>query len=99
VDGLFVGPVDLALSMGMGLNLQMPERVFAAMDEVVSACRQHGKISGCAALGNANAKALMQRGVQFLTVGSDAGLIRRGAAEDLAQIKEWQEEHARKAAA
>lgn len=89
VDGLFVGPVDLALSLGLGPALVMPEPVFAAIDEVVDACRRHGKISGCATLGSPNAQALMKRGVQFLTLGNDAGLIRRGAAADVAEARQW----------
>ena len=87
VDGLFVGPVDLALSLGLGPALVMPERVFEAIDRVVEACRRHGVIPGCATLGLPNAEALMRRGVRFLTLGNDAGLIRRGAAADIAQVK------------
>ena len=89
VDGLFVGPVDLALSLGLGAALVMPDAVLVAIDAVVAACRTHGKISGCAGLGMPNTKALMDRGVQFLTLGNDVGLIRRGAAADVAQVKEW----------
>lgn len=89
VDGLFVGPVDLALSLGLGPAFVMPEPVLAGIDAVVAACRRHGVISGCAALGNAGE--LAARGVQFLTLGSDAGMVRRGAAEDVAQMRRWRE--------
>jgi 4-hydroxy-2-oxoheptanedioate aldolase len=87
VDGLFVGPVDLAYSLGLGPALVMPDQVLSAIDEVVAACRRHGVISGCAALGNA--PELARRGVQFLTLGNDAGMVRKSAAADVAQIKEW----------
>lgn len=89
VDGLFLGPVDLALSLGLGPALVMPDQVLAAADAIVTAARRHGKIPGSAALGAPNAKALMERGMQFLTLGNDAGLIRRGAAADVAMAKEW----------
>jgi 4-hydroxy-2-oxoheptanedioate aldolase len=89
LDGLFVGPVDLALSLGMGPALVMPDALLTQIDKVVTVCRDHGLISGCAALGAPNAKALMERGVQFLTLGNDAGLLRRGAAADVALVKEW----------
>lgn len=89
VDGLFLGPVDLALSLGLGLALTMPEAVLAAMGEVIAACRQHGKIAGAAALGLANAKALAAIGANFLTISSDIGLLRRGAAADLEQARGW----------
>lgn len=87
VDGLFVGPVDLALSLGLGPALTMPAEVLSAIDGVVAACRRHGVISGCAALGNG--EALMDRGVQFVATSSDIGLIRRGVAADVAQAKGW----------
>ena len=80
VDGLYVGPVDLALAKGLGPALQMPDQIFDAIATVVDACQRHGKISGCAALGNDNARQLAEMGVQLLTVGSDAGFVRVGAA-------------------
>lgn len=89
VDGMFVGPVDLALALGLGPALVMPEEVFAAIDKVIAVCARHNIISGCAALGMPNAKALMERGMQFLSLGSEVGLVRRGAAAELAQVKEW----------
>ncbi len=89
VDGLFVGPVDLALSLGLGPALVMPAQVIAAIDEVIAACRRHGKIPGSAALGLPNAQALVERGMLFLTISSDIGLLRRGAAADIAQARAW----------
>lgn len=92
VDGLFVGPVDLALSLGMGPAIVMPDALLAQIDRVVAAAKENGIIPGCAALGAPNAKALMERGMQFLTLGNDAGLLRRGTAMDVALVKEWQAE-------
>lgn len=80
VDGLYIGPVDLALSLGLGPALQMPDRIFEEIAKIVDACQRHGKISGCAALGNDNARQLAAMGVQLLTVGSDSGFVRAGAA-------------------
>ncbi|CAN7543841.1 aldolase/citrate lyase family protein [Phenylobacterium sp. LjRoot219] len=87
VDGLFVGPVDLALSLGLGPQLQMGPEVLAAIDRVVAACRAHGKISGSASLGLANAGDLAARGVQFIAQGADVGFIRRAAAEELEKLR------------
>jgi 4-hydroxy-2-oxoheptanedioate aldolase len=87
VDGLFIGPVDLALSLGLGVQLQMGPQVLAAVDEVVAACRRHGKISGSACLGLANAAELAGRGVQFIAQGSDAAFLRTGAARELEQLR------------
>ena len=87
VDGLFVGPVDLALSLGLGPALTMPDQVLSAIDKVVAACHAHGIIAGSASLGGANAKVLMEKGVQFITVSSDAAVIRRGAAADVEEAR------------
>lgn len=87
VDGLFVGPVDLALSLGLGVQLQMGREVLAAVDEVVAACRRHGKISGSACLGMANAADLAGRGVQFIAQGSDVAFLRTRAAQEVEQLR------------
>jgi 4-hydroxy-2-oxoheptanedioate aldolase len=88
VDGLFVGPVDLGLSLGLGLALQMPEAVFAACDKVIGAAARHGKIAGCAALGEDNARQLAARGMRFIALGSDSGFVRAGAAAAAALARE-----------
>lgn len=89
IDGLFVGPVDLALSLGLGPALVMPEQVLAAVDAVVAACGRHGLISGCPSLGVENGQVLATRGVRFIVLGSDAGWIRRGAAADIGRARAW----------
>ena len=58
VDGLFVGPVDLAISLGQSPAMPMTPDVLAAVGTVIAACRKHGKISGSATLGADNARAL-----------------------------------------
>jgi 4-hydroxy-2-oxoheptanedioate aldolase len=92
VDGLFVGPVDLALSLGLGPQVEMGDQVLAAIDQVVAACARHGKIPGSASLGMANARALIDRGVRFLGQGADVGFIRRGAAAEAEQLRAWRSE-------
>lgn len=89
VDGVFVGPVDLALSLGHGPALVMPAGVLAAIDDIIAACQRHGVIAGCAALGLDSARVLAERGMRFLSLGADVGLVRRGAAADLAQVRQW----------
>jgi 4-hydroxy-2-oxoheptanedioate aldolase len=89
VDGLFVGPVDLALSLGLGVVLQMHDEIFEAIERVVGACRRHHKISGSASMGLPYARALLDRGVQFIAQGSDLGFVRRGAASELEVMRAW----------
>jgi 4-hydroxy-2-oxoheptanedioate aldolase len=88
VDGLFVGPVDLALSLGHGLSLQMSDAILDACGKVVDAARRHGRIAGCAALGNDNARQLADIGMTLLALGADSGFVRAGAAATVAFAKE-----------
>jgi 4-hydroxy-2-oxoheptanedioate aldolase len=92
VDGLFIGPVDLALSLGLGPALEMRDEVLASIEQVVSACRRHKKFSGSASLGLPYARALIDRGVQLIAQGSDLGFIRRGAAAELEKLHAWRNE-------
>ncbi len=89
VDGLFVGPVDLGLSLGLGVVMSADERIFAAIDKVVAACQRHDKICGSATLGLPYAKTLAERGVRFLLQGNDQGFIRRAAAGEVAEMRGW----------
>lgn len=90
VDGLFVGPVDLALSLGLGLDLTgMHPDVLAAIDTVVAACRRHGKVAGTLAFGHQAAEELLGRGIRFLSVGSDVGHLMAGVRRDVAQMAQW----------
>lgn len=89
VDGLFIGPIDLAISMGFGPSLEPPSEVMDAIEAIAAACVRHGVICGAATLGPDNAQAMRARGVTFLTLGSDAGFLRRGAAAEVARAREW----------
>jgi 4-hydroxy-2-oxoheptanedioate aldolase len=87
LDGLLVGPVDLALSMGRGLSLEMPASVLDAIERVAAVCREHGLIAASVALGHANAKEQLKRGIRFLSSGADSLFMRRAAAEELAVLR------------
>ncbi|MFC4595682.1 HpcH/HpaI aldolase family protein [Sphingobium tyrosinilyticum] len=91
IDGLFVGPVDLGLSMGFDVEaaLAWPSAVMEAVEKVVAVCARHKLVAGCPAFGMDNARALAERGVQFLPLGADVGLLRRAAAADLTQAHSW----------
>jgi len=88
LDGLLVGPVDLALSMGLGLALQMPDAVLDAIEEVAEACSKQGLIAASVALGLDNAADQIRRGVSFLASGADSLFMKRAAGEDLQALRE-----------
>lgn len=92
VDGLFVGPVDLALSLGLGVVMTPNDQVLASIEQVVAACRRCDKISGSAAIGLPYARTLLERGVQLIAQGSDFAFIRASAAAELRQLHAWRDE-------
>jgi len=85
IDGLFVGPMDLALSLGHAVSMTMPQQVLDSIDQVVAVCEANGIIAGCASLGMANAEDLLRRGIRLVALGSDMIHLRRGAQAEVEQ--------------
>ena len=81
VDGIFVGPQDLAAAMGHLANPSHPE-VQAAMKHIIERARAGGKPAGTLAPVEADARRFMEWGATFVAVGSDLGLF-RGATQAL----------------
>jgi len=83
VDAVFVGPSDLAASMGHLGNPTHPE-VQRAIEDAVGRILKAGKPPGILALDQPTAKRYMEMGCRFVAVGVDAMLL-SSAARDLAQ--------------
>jgi len=81
IDGCWVGPADLALSLGIDpRHAAEDDRHAQAIERVVEACRNTGKIAGFAAYGPEDALRRAEQGFLFLTAGSDIGFMLGGAA-------------------
>jgi 2-dehydro-3-deoxyglucarate aldolase len=78
VDGLFVGPSDLAASMGHLGNPGHPE-VQAAIKDLFARIRAAGKAAGTLAFGEPEARRYMEWGASFVAVASDQGVLRDAA--------------------
>jgi 4-hydroxy-2-oxoheptanedioate aldolase len=88
IDVLFVGPGDLSLALSNGASLDPHSpQVEAALDEILAACKTHGKIPGLFCINAERALATAKRGFKFLTVSNDLAYLRAGAAEQLAKLK------------
>lgn len=86
VDGLFIGPSDLAAALGhIGQNGH-PE-VQAAIEDAFRRIRQSGKAPGILAPIEADARRWLSQGCVVLAVGSDAGLLARHSEELAAKFK------------
>ena len=78
VDGVFVGPSDLAASMGL-LGQQTHPDVVAAVRRAFEAVRGAGKPVGVNAFDPAVARAYLDAGASFILVGADVTLLARGS--------------------
>lgn len=83
VDGVFVGPSDLAASMGL-LGQQTHPEVVAAVKRAFAAIAAAGKPIGVNAFDPAAARDYAAAGARFVLVGADVALLARGS-EQLAQ--------------
>jgi 4-hydroxy-2-oxoheptanedioate aldolase len=78
VDGVFVGPSDLAASMGV-LGQQTHPDVIAAVTRAFQAAKAAGKPVGVNAFDPAAAQAYIDAGADFVLVGADVALLARGS--------------------
>jgi 4-hydroxy-2-oxoheptanedioate aldolase len=80
IDGCWAGPADLALSIGIHpRDAGTDERHARALERIVTACRNTGKIAGLACATPEEARRRADEGFQFLTAGGDAGFMLSGA--------------------
>ena len=83
IDLLFVGPLDLSISMGIQ-EPQQDERFREALLSVVEAANRSHKPAGILARNEAEAELYLSMGFRFLANGSDRGILasamRKGAA-------------------
>jgi 4-hydroxy-2-oxoheptanedioate aldolase len=92
LDGIYVGPGDLGLSMGMGPGRPRDDdqkaRFAAAIDRILRACQDAGIVPGIHTGDGATAAAWVRRGFRWVTVVSEYGLVINGATRELAAARE-----------
>lgn len=86
VDGVFVGPADLAASLGHVGEPGHPE-VVAAVKEAVCRIRAAGKPAGILTPDTAFAKTCIELGTTFTAVAIDVGVLARGTEALARQFK------------
>jgi len=83
ISGIYVGPYDLGLSLGVTPGDADEPALSAAIDRVLTAAGAAGLPVGVHATSGGSAAALRRRGCRLITVGSDAGALRAGVTADL----------------
>jgi len=88
VDGIYIGPADLAVSMGLSPSFSVPSREHAdAIEEVRLACRRAGIIAGIHTSGGEQTAERLAQGFDMATVATDAALLRGAAVAGLATAR------------
>jgi 4-hydroxy-2-oxoheptanedioate aldolase len=87
VDGIFIGPADLAAALGHLANPGHPE-VQAAIADGCARSRAAGKPVGILTRDPDEAARYLELGFTFVAVGSDVGILAKGAETLAAQCKE-----------
>jgi len=88
VDACWLGPGDMALSMGIDPRKAADdERHIRATERVLQACKNTGKAAGFACNSTQEARDRADRGWQFLTAGSDIGFILQGMNQALKTLR------------
>jgi 4-hydroxy-2-oxoheptanedioate aldolase len=78
VDGVFIGPADLAASLGHLGNPEHPE-VVAAVERAIATVVASGKAAGVNAFAERVARRYLSLGASFVLVGADLVLVARGS--------------------
>ncbi|ETS84319.1 hypothetical protein PFICI_02344 [Pestalotiopsis fici W106-1] len=85
VSGIFVGPMDLRLSLGLS-GLDGSEPVFMeALEKICTLGQKYGKFIGSLAMDPDMIRSRTQDGMKFLVVSSDASTLSAGLAVHLEQ--------------
>jgi 4-hydroxy-2-oxoheptanedioate aldolase len=87
VDGIFIGPSDLAADLGHLANPRHPE-VQAAIADACARIRAAGKPAGTLTSDADEATRYLELGFTFVAVGSDVGVLSRGTEKLARQFKQ-----------
>jgi 4-hydroxy-2-oxoheptanedioate aldolase len=80
IDGAFLGPMDLSVSLSNGALLDIGSaRVQQGIDLIADACKRHGKAAGVFALDAVQTAGYVKRGYRFIALAQDAMFMTQAA--------------------
>lgn len=81
IDGVFVGPSDLSITLAQGARIEATApHVLEASADIAKVARAAGKVAGVYAFDAVKAKAFFDNGFTFAAVGSDAIALKAASA-------------------
>ena len=97
LDGIYIGPSDLALALGLPPTGDSDDPTHAAtVQKILDACKAHGVAAGIHTSSLEFTQRYLKAGFNFVTLGADAGFLVRAAAQDLAAARGTQQEEREK---
>jgi 4-hydroxy-2-oxoheptanedioate aldolase len=89
IDACFVGPNDLAMSLGLAPSLDPPfEEYEQSIQKIFQACKRHGVAPGLHAPSAERAADRIEQGWQLIAINSDGGFMAQSAAATVKTLRE-----------
>jgi 2-dehydro-3-deoxyglucarate aldolase/4-hydroxy-2-oxoheptanedioate aldolase len=86
IDAVMVGPADLSLSLGIPGEFENPALI-EAIEQIRESCVKHGVAPGIHMRSPALSKFWRDRGMRFLSTGSEAGFLFDKAVETVKTLR------------
>jgi 4-hydroxy-2-oxoheptanedioate aldolase len=83
IDGVYIGPADLAISLGERPGGLIPGRHLESVEHVLDRCNARGIIPAIHSYDGATARRYAAMGFRMVTVGVDLRLLRAAVANEL----------------
>ena len=88
LNGVYIGPADLALSMGLPAMGDQPQTEHLEMvKSLLAKCKAHGIAAGIHTGGIEYTQKYLELGFNFVTLGSESGHMTKNAAKELAAAR------------
>jgi 4-hydroxy-2-oxoheptanedioate aldolase len=87
LDGIYIGPADLSLALGLTPRASGAQPLEDAIARVRDACHAHGLIAGMHCATGAAAYARAAEGFQLVTAGMDSSLLKSALAQQLGDAR------------
>jgi 4-hydroxy-2-oxoheptanedioate aldolase len=88
LDGIYIGPSDLALSLGLPPSLDVRKDAHVqAVRRIREACHRHGVAAGIQSASGESARRHAEAGFDMVTVATDAALLRSAARREVAAAR------------
>ena len=82
ISGIYIGPSDMGLSLGLIPTLDREEPIILSIyEKLIASCKKHGKFAGLHNATAAYAARMVGMGFQLCTIANDSGLMARAARD------------------